>query len=203
MPMTHLPNFVPMPAAADASNDTTVRPYFLFVGRLEKLKGVQDLISLFREYRDADLVIAGGGDEERELKRRATGLEHVKFLGAVHPGELSRLYRRAIAVLIPSLCYEVFPLTAAEALAHGTPIIARRIGALTEIVEESGGGYTFAAPEECRQAMERLQKNPALRRDLGERGRKTAMAQWTTEVHLQRYLDVIASIRRTQSGGDG
>jgi hypothetical protein len=74
----------------------------------------------------------------------------VRFLGTVHSSEIGELYRGAIAVLVPSLYYETFGLIAAEAFAHGTPAIARRIGALAEIVEQSGSGRLFATLEQCR-----------------------------------------------------
>ena len=192
-PMTVLPNFVPAPSAKTVAR-VAERRYFLFVGRLEKLKGVQDLLRLFRSYRAADLLIIGDGAYRQELEQRARGLSHVKFVGALHPGELGAYYRGAVAVLVPSLCYEVFPLIPVEALSHGTPVITRRLGALTEVVEESGGGFLFDTLEECRTAMERLLQDPELRRELGERGRRTALANWTTDVHLTRYLGIVEEL---------
>ena len=201
-PMVILPNFVPVPSERSEAtvHPRADRPFFLFVGRLEKLKGVQDLIRLFTDYREASLLIVGEGDYGLVLQEQARSLSHVKFLGYVHPSEIGELYRRAIAVLIPSLCYEVFPLIAAEALAHETPIIVRRIGALTESVEQSGGGYTFDTLEECRQAMERLRSQPELRATLGKRGRKTAVEKWTMEVHLERYLSLARSLIANRDG---
>src|SRR5204863_3695372 len=91
----------------------------------------------------------------------------------------------------PSLCYEVFPLIVAEALAHATPVIGRRIGALAEVLDESGGGITFETPEECRAAMERVRTDPELRAALGARGRRTVLEKWTADVHLDRYLALV------------
>ena len=196
VPMTVLPNFVPAAPAFDktapAASD---RPFFLFVGRLEKLKGVQDLLKIFATYRDADLIIAGSGNYRDVLERQASGLSHVKFLGNVHPEELGRYYRQAVAVLMPSLCYEVFPLIPAEAFMHATPVIGRRIGALAEVVNESGGGVLFDTREECRQAMHQLQGNPVLRRKLGAAGQRCALERWTTDAHVDRYLDLISGLR--------
>src|SRR5262249_27870545 len=107
---------------------------------------------------------------------------------------LRDLYREAVAVLVPSLCYETFGLTAVEAMAHGTPAIVRRIGALTEIVEESGAGFTFVTLAECQAAMQELLLRPELRADLGRRGLAAARERWSMEVHLERYFDLIASL---------
>src|SRR5438270_12482623 len=68
-PVRHLPYFLPASAAAtngDAAPQE--RPYFLFVGRLEKLKGVEPLIDRFRDYPDAELLIAGEGNAEDALR---------------------------------------------------------------------------------------------------------------------------------------
>jgi glycosyltransferase involved in cell wall biosynthesis len=194
-PMTVFPSFVPVPREPIGTevHPNDGRPFFLFVGRLEKLKGLQDVIPLFAAY-EACLLIVGKGDYLQVLREQARGLKNVRFLGQIHPAEISNLYRRAIGVLAPSLCYEVFPLVAAEALAHGTPVIARRIGALAEVIEETGGGCLFDTPQECREAMERLAINPQLRDTLGARGRAAALANWTVEIHLARYVPLAESL---------
>ncbi|CAN5393162.1 hypothetical protein BH20VER3_BH20VER3_19540 [soil metagenome] len=192
-PMTVLPHFVPPPAQQSEarSQPNESRGYFLFVGRLEKLKGVQDLIRMFAAYQEADLVIVGDGNYAPSLRELAKRLKHVRFLGTVSFSEISALYRGAIAVLAPSLCYETFGLTLAEALAHGTPVIARRIGALTELVEQSEGGLLFDSLEECRAAMDRLLADPRLRDTLGKRGHAAVQEHWMVEVHLARYLRLL------------
>lgn len=200
-PMVHLPYLIPEPPAEPptAPAELPARPYFLFVGRLEKLKGVQDLLRVFASYRAADLLIAGSGTYEAALRAQAQGLEHVRFLGALHPAALTPLYRRAIAVLVPSLCYETFGLTAAEGLRHGTPAIVRRIGALAENVEQSGGGLSFTTLDECRAALERLRTDTALRDELGRRGREAAGRLWSSEAHLAQYLGLVEALR---AGGE-
>lgn len=200
-PMTVLPHFVPLPTAQMEAriHPNEGRPYFLFVGRLEKLKGVQDLIRLFANYSAADLIIVGNGDYVPVLREQAQGLKHVRFLGTVYSSKISELYRAAIAVLVPSLCYETFGLIAAEAFAHSTPVVARRIGALTEIVEQSGGGRLFDTLEQCRDEMECLRTEPGLRDQLGARGRNAVAENWTVEVHLARYLQIAESLIMTRA----
>ncbi len=199
-PMTVLPHFVTMPTDESATpNRNGARPYFLFVGRLEKLKGVQDLIRVFAAYGEADLVIVGSGDYESSLREQAQGLNHVRFTGTIGSSEISALYREAIAVLVPSLCYETFGLTVAEALAHRTPVIARRIGALTEIVEQSGGGLLFETLEQLRAQMERVRTELGLRDQLAARGRAAVADNWTSDVHLARYLQIVQSLITTRA----
>lgn len=202
-PMVCLPHFVPGgslqdPSAAGAK--AVSRPYFLCVGRLERLKGVQDLIRLFATYRAADLLVVGAGSLEADLRAQARALPHVRFLGPIHPAELGPLYRRALAVLVPSLCYETFGLAAVEALAHGTPAIVRRIGALPEVIEQSQAGYTFDTLEECRARMELVRTRPAVRAELGRLGVRTARERWSLQVHLARYHELIQGLREDRLG---
>jgi glycosyltransferase involved in cell wall biosynthesis len=199
VPMQALPSFVPVPASTCVSR--TGAPYFLFVGRLEKLKGLQDLLPMLRGFPEARLRIAGTGAYEQELRSLAAGMRNVEFLGQVHPARVTELYADAIAVLVPSLCYEVFPLAPVEAMAHGVPVIARRLGALTEVVEDSGAGILFDTPEQCREAMEHVLRTPGMRTRLGERGRAMALAQWTEDVHMARYLELVAELQGERARG--
>jgi glycosyltransferase involved in cell wall biosynthesis len=200
-PMSVLPNFVPMVPHSEERKLVSDRSFFLFVGRLEKLKGVQDLIALFRDYPHADLLIVGDGSYRKNLESLACSATNVKFVGLVHPAEVETYYRQAIAVLVPSLCYEVFPLIPAESMINGTPVISRRIGALTEVIDESGGGFTFTSQDECMAAMEKLRLNPQLRQKMGEQGRMTAISHWTAKPHLDSYLNIVGELleQRRQS----
>jgi len=201
-PMRHLPHFVPDPAIeAPAGTPGTGpvidldAPYFLYVGRLEKLKGVQDLLRLFGEYRKARLLIVGDGDHRPELEHLARDLPHVHFLGQVHPGRLAQLYARALSVLVPSLCYEVFNLIPVEAFAQGTPAIVRDLGATPELVHHSGAGAVFETLDDCRHSMEQLRTIPGRRDEQGRRGREAYEATWTEDVHMDAYLGIVDELR--------
>lgn len=191
-PMQLMPGFVPVPAADPVP--ISGEPYFLFVGRLEKLKGLQELFPMLRGFPAARLRIAGTGNYEHELRTMAADLPNVEFLGHVHPSRVAELYRSAVAVLVPSLCFEVFPLAVVEAMACAVPVIARRIGAVTELIEDSGGGELFDTATECRAAMERLLTDPALRGELGARGRAMAIKRWTEDAHLTKYFELIGEL---------
>ncbi len=191
-PIRVVPNFVPEPAqrlSADVSPHP--RPYFLFVGRLEKIKGVETLLPVFSRYPHADLLVAGAGKYETELRRRAEGMKNVYFLGSLPMEQLRGLYRDAIALLVPSSVYEVFPLVVLEAYQQGTPVIAHSLGGLAEIVEQSSGGFLYHEADEMLFAMERLRVDPALRRKMGDQGYQTYQEKWSEEAHLGMYFQVL------------
>jgi glycosyltransferase involved in cell wall biosynthesis len=176
------------PAAADFL--LTQRPYFAFVGRLEKIKGVQVLIDTFKGYNHADLVIAGRGNYESTLRKLAAGMPNVHFAGFLNQAQLKTLYRRAIACLVPSLCYETFGLVTLESFAAKTPVIVHDLGALPEMIAD-GGGLKYQTREELITAMETLRTQPDLRNEMGARAHEITLSRYTEDKHLARYLEFI------------
>ncbi len=168
------------------------RPYFLFVGRLEKIKGLDDVIPVFRDFPDADLVIAGDGEYAGTLRAMAEGLPNVRFLGRVAPEDLRRYYEHAIALVVPSVCFETFGIILIEAFKQGTPVIARHLGPFPEIVEHSGGGGTFTTREDLVGIMRRLQEDPAGRGRQAAAGYAAFVARWSERAVVPQYLEIIA-----------
>jgi glycosyltransferase involved in cell wall biosynthesis len=171
--------------------------YFLSVGRLEKLKGLQTLIPLFRRYRKAQLWIAGTGSHEPQLRQLAAGDTNIRFLGYKTARDLHGLYRQAVAVLVPSLCLEIFPLVILEAFRQRTPVVVRNLGGMPEILAESGGGFTYDTEQELVTALDALVADPSYRQELGRRGYQAYQQYWTADVHLQRYLTLISELAAT------
>ena len=200
-PMTHFPLFAPRAdSAALTDSPPHPRPYFLFVGRLETIKGIESLIESWSKVHEADLLIAGSGGTEPRLRELAASNPRIVFLGHVGPPLLGRLYRHCIACVVPSLVYEVFPMVILEAFAHQAPVIARKRGSLAEIVAESGGGLLFADEQELLAAVARLAGSANLRSGLGESGYRTFIAKWSPEAHLGNYFELIDQIASRKLG---
>lgn len=201
VPITHIPYFLPKDAQRDErgtqgfSDNKTDAPYFLFVGRLEKIKGVQTMIPVFQRCPKYKLLIAGEGEYEDQLKAMAVGLKNITFLGRKSFQELSELYRGAVALIVPSICYEVFGIIIIEAFAYRTPVIVNNLGALPEVVQDSQGGIIYNHETELEEALERLAGNEALRNTLGENGYQAYLKYWTEEYHLQQYFGLIERLR--------
>jgi glycosyltransferase involved in cell wall biosynthesis len=191
-PMTVIPNFVSEIAAAPVPAPAPhVRPYFLFVGRLEKIKGVDALLSAFRGYPHADLLIAGTGTLEKQLRVQADNMTNVRFLGLLTGQQLEPLYRRAVAVILPSAGYEVFGLVTLEAFQQRTPVIAHALGGLIEILEQSCAGFLYHNDAELLAALQQLQSDPGLRQEMGDRGYAAYQEKWTESAHLTNYFQVL------------
>ena len=200
--MEVLPYFLPDPDAAGMPEPVGPspheRPYFFFAGRLERIKGLQDVIPVFSRYPSADLVIAGDGEFSAELKVLAAGLANVRFVGRLDQDALSRYYRHAIATIVPSVCYETFGIVLIEAFRQGTPVIARRLGPFPEIVESSGGGELFHTTEELVSAMQRVQADPAHRDRLARAAFRGYVERWSESAVVPQYLGIVrrAAARR-------
>lgn len=200
--MIQLPLFHEEPAVPQMRREEVNggRPYFLFVGRLEKIKGVQNLIPVFRSL-DIDLIIAGGGTYEAELKAQAAGAENIRFLGRAAHEVLQAHYRHAVATLVPSLCYETFGVVAAESFSAGTPVIVYAQSSLEEIVKTHGGGLMYRTEGELRGAIEKLRGDAELRDRLGREGRAAYEAEFAEAPFLQNYLRVVRALLECKREG--
>ncbi|MFQ5382812.1 MAG: glycosyltransferase [Dehalococcoidia bacterium] len=148
-------------------------PMLLWVGRLEKLKGVDILVDAVAELDEcqADLVIVGGDERAAELRTeleqqaRDAGIEsRISFAGAVPHEELPLYYSAADVAVVPSY-YESFGLVAVEAMACGTPVVASRVGGLMSTVIDGVNGYLipWRCPGPFAEKLEVLIHNPELR----------------------------------------
>ncbi|MCG3207745.1 MAG: D-inositol-3-phosphate glycosyltransferase [Anaerolineae bacterium] len=192
-PVAHLPYFIDrvdrdwqQPGPRPQEN-----PYFLFVGRLEIIKGLQTLIDLWERVPNFDLLVAGTGNYEQELKAQAAGNPRIKFLGALPQRELGALYFHATACIVPSITYETFGMIIIESFARKTPVIARDLGALPEVIHDSGGGFVYRSDDELLAAIHQLAASPRLRRELGEKGYNAFVRWWSKEAHLELYFNFL------------
>lgn len=199
--MDVLPYFLPDPtpeeeaALAPTSERPHERPYFLFVGRLELIKGLDDVIPLFERYQGADLLIAGDGNHGDVLRALGENAPGVHFLGRVDPEELRRYYDHAEALIVPSVCYETFGIILIEAFRQRTPVIARRIGPFPEIVERSQAGFLFETEEDLVDAMEKIRSDASLRARLAANAWDAYREHWSESAVVPRYLDLVEEVR--------
>jgi glycosyltransferase involved in cell wall biosynthesis len=170
------------------------RPYVLFAGRLERPKGLQDVIPIFRSGIGVDLLVAGEGSQEPTLRRLAAGSPAVRFLGWVPHDRLAHLYRDALAVLAPSVGFETFGGTLIEAFQAGTPVLARAVGPYPEIMERAGAGFLFTRAEELPELISALSA-PDVRERLGRAGRTAYLEHWSEEAVVPIYLDIVERAR--------
>jgi len=116
---------------------------FLYLGQIEKHKGVFLLVDAFRHIQNAKLHIVGGGSQLDDLKNQAD--DNVQFYGRVDREKLPELFQKMDVTVVPSLCYENSPTVIFESLYFGVPVLASRIEGVVELIREGENGFTFEA----------------------------------------------------------
>jgi glycosyltransferase involved in cell wall biosynthesis len=167
-------------------------PEVLFAGRLSPEKGVLELVEAAERMK---LVVAGDGP----LRDRVP-----QALGFVPPAELDRLYARAAVVACPSR-REGFGVACLEAMAHGRPVVASGVGGLLDLVVNGETGILVEPGNvpALRRALERLLADAALRRRMGEAGRRRAAERFSWDSVTTKTLDVYARYAGKKSGLGG
>ncbi len=157
------------------------RPYFLFVGTLEKRKNIERLIEAWREVRktqEIDLLLAGRARDGFAMPAPEAGL---KILGSVAEADLPGLYARATAFVYPSL-YEGFGLPVLEAMQCGATVITSRDPAIMEV---SGGAAIHVDASDVRALADALRAHP-MRRE--ESLKRAALFSWAATARKTREV---------------
>lgn len=206
VPRTVLPYFLPddWSGGVELSPRTVgKRPYIAAAGRLVKMKGFQNLIPIVAHLPGIDLKIAGTGPFEDELKRLAGNARNIEFVGLCDRQRLTRLFRDAEAVVVPSLFPETFGYVVSEAFAVKTPVIVNRGGgAIVETGELSGGGVGYDNPEQLEAAILSLVHDRKLRDRLADRGYSVHRQDWSESSHLDRYFGMIEDARKAHANNE-
>jgi glycogen synthase len=170
----------------------------LFVGRLEKRKGILDLFQaiplILKQVPNVRFVIAGSDNSYYDGFQAKTGMNypayfakhyqrftpHVIFLGAVSDESLQNLYQSCDLFVAPSL-YESFGLVYLEAMNYAKPVIGCHAGGIPEVIEDGVTGLLVEpeAPAALAEAMISLLKSPARLRELGVAGRQQLLEKFT------------------------
>ncbi len=179
-----IPSGVDLPAQVGAEADPAE---VLYAGRLSPEKGVLELLEAAQ---GLNLVVAGDGP----LRDRVPSAR-----GFVQHDELQQLYARAAVVACPSR-REGFGVACLEAMAHGRPVVATRVGGLLDLVVDGETGIVVPPrdPTALRSALERLLADADLRRRLGTAGRDRARSHFSwekvTDATLAAYAEAVGTM---------
>lgn len=165
---------------------------FGYIGTLSDPKGVGWLIDQFQHLPfNATLQIAGRGqiDDEQRFKAMATS-PNISFVGYQNP---ETFYDRIDVAIVPSLWNEPFGMVAVEACAHSRPVIASRMGGLTEIIKDHVNGLLCSPddPDSLGLAMLKLYQQPRLMARLGAQARNSVADFLNLELMLDQYENIL------------
>lgn len=193
-PIIHVPNFI-----EPRSYTPLVQQYnVLFVGRLEKIKGVEFLIqamaTLIQAFPQITLTIIGDGSEKASLMQLTDRLclsHHIRFLGWIENKELDAYYQYASVVVVPSICPENFPTVCNEAMSAGRPVIGTGLGGIPEIIDDGVNGFQVEPgnAEQLAARITQLFSDETLLQSMG----KNALLK-AHSLGVDSYVESIASI---------
>lgn len=176
----------------------------LFLGRLDRVKGVELLCRSFvetaRDRPTLELWIAGWGPLERSLRERFEDHPRIRFWGRVEGRVKERVLADCSAVVVPSSVPETFGLVIAEAYTFGKPVIASRIGGVPELVAEGRTGLLVkpGSQVELSAGLQQVDENPGLLFSMRE-ACLAAASDYTIESVVDGYLDLYrGSARRAE-----
>lgn len=186
----------------------------LFVGRLEKRKGIDVLLEAMIPLliKDPDLMLWVAGDDSERIDGGPTIREsfeasevgvkltsRVRFFGAVPDEELRWLYANCTVFVAPSR-FESFGLIFVEAMMFGKPVVGTRAGGIPEVVEDGETGLLVSVdqPEELRIAIETVTSNSNIAKALGSAGRQRFEQCFALPVVANRRVEILESLARTE-----
>ena len=169
----------------------------LFVGRLEKRKGLNYLIEAYRQAKrevpDSRLIVVGPGTRLRHKYEKhimRSGIKDVVFIGHADYDELPRYYKTADIFCTPATSGESFGIVLLEAMAMGKPIVASNIEGYASVVNHGVEGLLVPPRDKksLAQALISLMTDESLRHQIGAKGRAKALDYGWQQV-AQRVYD--------------
>jgi glycosyltransferase involved in cell wall biosynthesis len=198
--ITRVYNFVELDEAQATNTPSGGSRYLLYFGRIEKIKGIFTLaqaaagLSGLPGGSDVTVKIVGDGGAKPELAEmlRDRGINNVELIGFTQGDDLKQLIRNSLATVLPAQWYEPFGLTVLESFAQSRPVIASRIGALPELIDDRNDGLLFEPGNACelRDKIKQLTDNPARADAMGKSGRAKLIEKFGPQTHYQNLMHV-------------
>lgn len=175
-------------------------PKVVFLGRLYPAKGVHTLIESWRAWgqRAPKLELIGDGPDRSALaqKIKTLGLEEkISLLGQLSFSEAQERLARSQLLILPSLCFEGFPMVICEAFALGVPVAASRLGSLPGIVTEGLNGVLFG-PGDASQLLRNVKEvweAPVKLSAMGREALQEFNRNYSSDANYQTLMQIYSS----------
>ena len=167
----------------------------LYVGRLSEEKGIRSLLSAW-ERTDYPLRLAGDGPLAPVVAQARRS--NVEALGRLDAEQVQAEMHRAAFLVLPSIWYEMFPVTLIEAFGSGLPVLASRVGGIDEIVRDGVTGLLFNADEPADLAAKAAwaASHPDEMAAMGRAARAEYEKSYTPGSDYARLMHIYDGVRR-------
>ena len=190
--LNHIPTFFNL---KENNPKVTYEPFVLFVGRIEKQKGLMTLVKAFSGT-DIKLKIVGFSNDGYvdELKEFLKDKRHkIEFLGKLSFEEIVPYLKSCLCTVVPSEWYDNFPNVILESFAYKKAVVATNFGSLTELVKENETGlvFNYGDSDDFKKKIEYLllHREDAIR--MGEEGYKRVKTDYSPDAHYEKLMDVL------------
>lgn len=183
-----LPNIAP--TLKESKQEGGIGETISFVGRVSPEKGINTFLEAASRLSQHQFSVAGSTNTMPETENNVS--PNVTFHGFLSGKELDDFFEKSRILVFPSNWFEGFPNVIAKAMAHGKPVIASRIGALPEIVDDGVTGLLFELgnAEDVAQKIDYLWSRPELCREMGRAGMQKAKREYSEERYYERLMDI-------------
>ena len=173
--------------------------FILFVGQLEKVKGIDVLIKAFskieNEFPDFKLIIIGDGKEKENLKNISSNLKiqnKIEFKGKLSLKETKDVIKNCYCLVLSSLS-EGLPRVLMEAMALEKSVIASDVGGIPELIKDNENGFLFekSNSDELVKKLRVLLNNRDLAIRMGQKGKKIIENKFSNEKYIENYISMI------------
>jgi len=178
------PNFIDDPGTGSWPRED----FFVFVGRISEEKGIYILLEAFANMSAQKILVIGDGPQKQKLQEQYASNPNIIFAGSMNKDEVLKTLQKSRALIFPSIWYEGLPFTIVEAFATGTPVIASKIGAMTDLITHGYNGYHFTAG-----SAENLQEGIATfdgSQQLYLNARETYTSKYHPDIHYASILKI-------------
>ena len=191
--ITVIPNSIDAPC----SYTPTSGEYIAYIGRLSYEKGYDLLVEVARKHPEIKFCFAGAQREKNNTEIP----KNVEFKGYLQKKELSKFIQESRFIVIPSRCYEGFPMAILEAACHGKPAIAPNHGGFTEIIGqgENAIGKLFepSNTDDLDKQIAELWNNQTLTEELGEKAFKKLKKHYDSEVVYKQWETLFSKLKNS------
>ena len=180
------PNFVSIPEITAKQKGG----YAVFVGRLSVEKGVETLLQAWQDLPNLPLKVIGDGPLLNKAISQSP--KSVGVLGRKNHDETLSLMTNAFFLVMPSEWSEGFPMVIGEAMACGVPVVASRLGAMAEIIDDGRTGILFEPgnAKDLASKVRWLFEHPEKAEEMGRNARTEYEVKYTAERNYEMLMDI-------------
>ena len=169
--------------------------FFLFVGRIDDYKGLQDLLHLFRHNQSTPFILIGKADQPGIFEE----FDNVNYLGEQGRAVVLEHMRKCKAVIFPSLYYEGMPMVLLEAFCHKKPVISRDRGAMSSMVKDGYNGKKYEAIDDLVNLVSLFENDENLLAQLGANAYTDYQEKYSEARGYQNLIDLYEEVIKEKS----